>query len=128
MQYKLTLEGYPVLLKTRTRAAILTQETLLHGNRTTTWLYLTQNPAGRWQVLMPDPEYPGDILCIAGAPTARQVLPVMTAKAYELGIFKRGDRHTKSALGYLGSWVAYHGGPNTKPVHGYLRPSVERKD
>jgi hypothetical protein len=103
MQYKMTLEGYPVLLKTKTTSRFFSEDRL--ANRRTPWVYLTQNPKGRWQVLAPDPEQHGEIVCIAGGKNATQVLPVMTEYAYAQGILKRGTPTTQSALMSLGSFV-----------------------
>jgi len=105
MQLVFTTEGYPALLKTRTRNRFFSERDLSHGNRTTQWVYLTQNPRGRWQVLAPDPDCKAGVICVAGGKTAAQVLPTMVECAYVMGILKRGTRSARSALGSLGSFV-----------------------
>ena len=111
MQYIKTLEGYPALLKnpTRTPTPFFSERALMRANRTAPWVYLTQNPKGRWQVLVPDPNERGSVLCVAGASTAAQVLPNMVGWAKQLGILKPGTPTTKAALGRLGAFVTYHG-------------------
>ncbi len=114
MQLVHTQEGYPALLKTRTRTpkGLIAEETLYHGNRKTPWVYLTQNPSGRWQVIVFDGQ---DVTCAAGASTAAQVLPEFTAQAFALGILKRGKGMqgnppaTANVLYSLGSFVRIHG-------------------
>jgi len=117
MQYIRTIEGYPALLATRTRSRFFLESTLMHGNRKSPWVYLTQNPKGRWQVLAPDGH--GSVQCIAGGKTAAQVIHIMTSYAFEHGILKRGGQRghpqsTKNALFFLGSFVTYEG--NRKPA------------
>jgi len=105
MYYTTTAEGYPVLLKTKTRSKFLSETHL--PRRRSAWVYLTQNPSGRWQVLTSDGE--GGVTCVAGAPTPAQVLPVMVETARELGILgKRTDRPNdpvRWALYLLGGYV-----------------------
>ena len=113
MQYITTLEGYPALLKnpTRTPTPFFSERALMRANRTAPWVYLTQNPKGRWQVLVPDPNERGSVLCVAGGKTAEPLLPAMTRYAYEHDIFKYGAFKTLEALRDLGSFVSCYGGP-----------------
>ncbi len=125
MQYLKTTEGYPVLLATRTRSRFFSERDLTHGNRKSAWVYLTQNPSGRWQVLTSGSE-PGEILCVAGAPTAAQVLPAFVQTAVDLGILKRGTgmrgnpTSTRRVLENLGWFVRIYG-QNRSTDHGYLK-------
>jgi hypothetical protein len=113
MQLVYTLEGYPTLLKTRTRSTFFSERSLAHGNRTTPWVYLTQNPRGRWQVLTPDPSEPGNVLCVAGADNVHLAMREFIQEAFSLGILKRGTgmngnpRSTRHALGSLGFFERY---------------------
>ena len=102
MQYITTTEGYPALLKTRTTRKLFSERHL--WNRPSAWVYLTQNPRGRWQVLT---STNGEVTCIAGAPTAAQVLPAMTDAARAQGILKGRTRKTRSALFMLGGFMKY---------------------
>jgi len=93
MYIKITTEGYPVLLKTRTKRQFFEAKHL--ASRKSPWVYITQNARGRWLVLTNEGE---DILCIAGAPTCAQVLPAMMDRAREVGILDCPQKRRRSLL------------------------------
>lgn len=99
-----TLEGYPLLLDRPTKRRFVVEDMLERMPQR--WVYLTQNPSGRWQVLT---NVTGEVTCIAGAKKPTQLLPLLVRFAKENNILpkrtkRQGSRYS-SILGRFGTFV-----------------------